>query len=140
MTYRQLEERVCQFGHAMLSMGVKPENRILFLLDDSSDLIAAYLAAMKIGAVSVAFNLRTVAKDLKYVIEESRAVLLFIDSDLLTIYEAIEGSLKESPALVINGLTDRSEQTVEDLAVAEARKALRQPMDLSHQIDLFGTA
>jgi benzoate-CoA ligase len=108
-SYRDMEERINQYGNAMLSLGVARENRVLFLLDDSAQLAAAYLAAIRIGAVSIAFNLRASSKDLKYVIEESRAVLLFIESDLLPVYEEIEESLDESPTLIVSGPSGRSD-------------------------------
>jgi len=102
-SYRELDERVNQYGNAMLSAGVNTENRVLFLLDDSAQLVAAYLAAIRIGAVSVAFNLRASSKDLKYVIEESRAVLLFVEQDLLPLYEEIQDSLEQAPRVIVNG-------------------------------------
>ncbi|KAA3632418.1 MAG: benzoate-CoA ligase family protein [Proteobacteria bacterium] len=103
VTYRQLDSLVNRYGNAMRAAGVRRENRVLFLLDDGADLVAAYLAAIRIGAVAVAFNLRASAADLKHAIEETRAPLLFIEADLLDVYAGIEGGLAHRPVLVCSG-------------------------------------
>lgn len=142
LSYRELDERINQFGNAMRSLGVNRENRVLFLLDDSAQLVAAYLAAIRIGAVPVAFNLRAAPRDLKYVIEESRAVLLFIESHLLATYEEIEDSLDEAPTLIIGGPCGRPGLSLEDFAVGQSRRLVSRTMstdDMAFWIYSSGT-
>ncbi|MDZ4345110.1 MAG: AMP-binding protein, partial [Candidatus Binatia bacterium] len=38
-------------GNVFKGLGVEPENRVLLILEDSPEWVAAWLAAMKIGAV-----------------------------------------------------------------------------------------
>ena len=75
-TYAEVAARVDRIGAALLRAGVQPEQRVLFVLQDSPDLACAYLAAMKIGAVAVPCNPLLRAADYEYFIEESRARLV----------------------------------------------------------------
>jgi len=75
-TYAEVSERVDRIGAALLRAGVQPEQRVLFVLQDSLDLACGYLAAMKIGAVAVPCNPLLRAADYEYFVEESRARLV----------------------------------------------------------------
>ncbi|GJL81843.1 MAG: acetyl-CoA synthetase [marine bacterium B5-7] len=102
LTYKQLDLLVNRYGNAMLAAGISAEDRVLFMLDDSSDFIAAYLAAIRIGAVAVAFNLRASSNDLRHVIDETRAPLLLIEADLLDVFAGIENRLEHKPKVFVN--------------------------------------
>src|SRR5262249_37153665 len=54
-TYGQLAERVDRFGHALRSLGVQREERILLALLDTIDWPTAFLGAIKAGAVHFPF-------------------------------------------------------------------------------------
>jgi benzoate-CoA ligase family protein len=75
-SYAEVAARVDRIGAALLRLGVQPEQRVLFMLQDSPDLACAYLAAMKIGAVAVPCNPLLRSADYEYFIEESRARLV----------------------------------------------------------------
>src|SRR5947208_15448272 len=76
LTYRDVEALTDRLASALLRAGVKPEQRVLFVLPDSPELAAGYLAAMKIGAVAVPCNPLLRSADYAYFVEESRARLL----------------------------------------------------------------
>lgn len=103
LSYRQLEKLTNRYGNAFRAAGVEPGNRVLFLMDDSPDLVAAYLGAMKIGAVPVAFNLRATAAELQHVIEDSRCAILIIEDAFLDVFEAIQAGLSQRPRVVVWG-------------------------------------
>jgi benzoate-CoA ligase len=75
-TYAEVAARVDRIGAALLRAGVQPEQRVLFVLQDSVDLACGYLAAMKIGAVAVPCNPLLRAADYEYFVDESRARLV----------------------------------------------------------------
>lgn len=87
VTYAALNTRVNRYGHGLRALGVEPENRVMFLLDDSADLVAAYLAAIRIGAVAVAYNPRAAVRDLVFTINDTRCKVLFLEPDLVPVYE-----------------------------------------------------
>jgi len=53
LTYKQLNERVNQFAHALIGQGVKPGDRVMVVLPNSPEMIVAYFAILKAGAIVV---------------------------------------------------------------------------------------
>ena len=83
VTYQQLFDNVNRVGHALLKLGVRMEQRVAILLPDSPECVYAFLAAMKIGAVSIPLNTMLAAKDYQYLLNDCRAHVLVVDSSLL---------------------------------------------------------
>lgn len=88
-TYEQLYRFTNQTGHALRSLGLEPEQRVLLLLRDSPEFIAAYLGAMKIGAVPVALNTFAHAADYEFYLKNSRARLLVGEAEFLAPLEPL---------------------------------------------------
>jgi benzoate-CoA ligase family protein len=103
LTFDQLDALVNRCGNAMRAAGVGRGERVLFLLDDSPELVAAYLGAVRMGAVSVALNVRLAPQDLLFTLEDTEAALLFVHAEFLDVYRAIETSLARPPRLVVVG-------------------------------------
>jgi 3-hydroxybenzoate/4-hydroxybenzoate---CoA ligase len=103
VSYSELNAMVNRCGNALLAQGVARGDRILFLMDDSPELIAAYLGTMRIGAVAVALNVRLAARDLLYVIEHSACKAIFVDAHFLDLYESAVATLDRPPLVVIGG-------------------------------------
>src|SRR3954466_6084473 len=76
LSYPDVDALTDRFAAALLRAGVEPEQRVVFILPDSPELAAGYLAAMKIGAVSVPCNPLLRPADYTYFLEESRARIL----------------------------------------------------------------
>src|SRR2546421_728656 len=75
LTYRDLEALTDRLAAAFLRAGVEPEQRVLFVLPDSPQLAARYLAAVKIGAVAVPSNPLLRPADYTYLVVKSAALL-----------------------------------------------------------------
>ncbi|MCW8903217.1 benzoate-CoA ligase family protein [Sedimenticola sp.] len=103
LTYGELDLLVSQYSDALRKAGVVRENRVLFMLNDSPDFVAAYLGAMHMGAVSIAFNVRSAAKDLLFVIEDSNCSMLVIDAAYLPVYLQIADRIKRPLKVVVDG-------------------------------------
>lgn len=102
-SYRELDAATNRNGHAQRANGVGRGDRILILMDDSPELAAAYLGALRIGAVAVALNVRLAPRDLLYVIQDSACKLLYVDAEFLHLYEQIVGELAAPPQVVVRG-------------------------------------
>ena len=83
LTYRDLCESVNRAGHALTTLGVGAGDRVLLVLLDSPEFVAAFLAAAKIGAVAVPTNTTLRSADYQYFIEESRAAAIVVHAALL---------------------------------------------------------
>src|SRR5438445_184502 len=109
LSYRDLEALTDRLAAAFLRAGVEPEQRVLFVLPDSLELAAGYLAAMKMGAVAVPCNPLLRPADYAYFVEESRARLLITSR---VCFERIEPALSQGSALrrvlVVGETGDRS--------------------------------
>jgi benzoate-CoA ligase family protein len=89
VSYAELLARVNRYGNGLAARGVERENRVLLMLQDSPDFVSAWLGAIKIGAVSVAVNVRSTAEDLLFFLNDSRAKVLLIHRDFLPLYESV---------------------------------------------------
>src|SRR2546425_916 len=96
LSYRDLEALTDRLAAAFLRAGVEPEQRVLFVLPDSPELAAGYLAAMKMGAVAVPCNPLLRPADYAYFVEESRARRLITSRACI---ERIEPALSQGSAL-----------------------------------------
>ena len=88
-TYRELGRRVNRFASALQRLGVQPEQRILIAMLDTIDWPVAFLGAIKAGAVPVAANTLLTSADYRYMIEDSRARLLFVSDALLPAFSGV---------------------------------------------------
>ena len=82
VTYGQLAALANRVGNALLAEGVGRGDRVLILLPDSAEFVAAFFGAAKIGAVAVPVNPFARAADHVHYLENSepRAVILHSDA------------------------------------------------------------
>lgn len=105
VSFGELDAEVNRCGNAWRAHGVQRGDRVLFLMDDSPELVAAYLGTMRIGAVAVALNVRLAARDLSYIIEHSECRVICVDAHFLDLYESAAASLQRAPTVVQVGGT-----------------------------------
>ncbi len=97
-TYAELAERINRFGNALRDpvVGVRMENRVALCLLDTVDFPAAFLGAMKIGAVPVPLNTMLTSSDYDFLLRDSRARVLVVSPEL---YGAFAPILADQPWL-----------------------------------------
>jgi benzoate-CoA ligase len=83
ITYREIYELVNRAGNAFSGLGVGKGDRVIMMMYDSPHWIAVFLGVMKTGAVPVPVNILATSSDLEYFIEDSGAVALAVEQDLL---------------------------------------------------------
>lgn len=105
LSYRELEAEVNRHGNALRAHGIARGDRVLFLMDDSPELVAAYLGTLRIGAVAVALSVRLAPRDLLYVIQDSGCRVLYADNQFLDLYTHIAGEIAQPPRVVTHGET-----------------------------------
>src|ERR1700710_462542 len=72
-TYRDLAARADRAAGALRDLGVQPEQRVALVLLDGIDFPAAFLGAIKLGAVPVPLNTMLTPEDYTYMLRDSRA-------------------------------------------------------------------
>jgi benzoate-CoA ligase len=80
VTYAELQRLVNRAGNALTAMGVMPEQRVAILLPDCAQFVAAFIGAMKIGAVPVPLNTAARPAELSYMLGDCRARVLIADA------------------------------------------------------------
>ncbi len=103
LTYAELAVHVDRCSGALRAAGVRAGERVLLVMDDSPDLVALYLGAMKIGAVAVAFSIRATPEDLLYVVEDSGCRVLVIDAAFAGLWARMAADVAEAPRVVVRG-------------------------------------
>jgi benzoate-CoA ligase len=82
-TYAEIGALVNRTGNALRSLGVTREQRVLIALPDSVELVAAYLGAIRIGAIAVPCNTFLGPAEYAYFLSETRAPVLVTTTGLL---------------------------------------------------------
>ncbi len=83
LAYGQLDERVRRMAASLRALGIRREERVLVLMQDSNDWPVAFLGAMYAGLVPVAVNTLLTADDYAYMLEHSRAQAALVSGALL---------------------------------------------------------
>ncbi len=106
VTNRQLQELVNRVGNALLDLRVEMEHRVLLLLLDCPEFVAAFCGAIKIGAVPIPVNTMMRAQDYLYFLNDSRARVAIISQPLLAEAGPILGQAKFLRHVVVVGKTE----------------------------------
>jgi benzoate-CoA ligase family protein len=82
VTYAALDALVNRAGNALRDIGVLPEQRVGLLLYDGPAFYAAFLGAIKIGAVPIPINTLLRQSDYQFMLNDSRAVAIVVSEPL----------------------------------------------------------
>jgi benzoate-CoA ligase len=83
LTYGQLAEQIRRFAGGLRAMGLKREERVLLLMQDSSDWVVAFLGSLYAGVVPVAVNTLLTTEDYAFMLNNSRAQAALVSGALL---------------------------------------------------------
>ncbi|MGH3080241.1 MAG: benzoate-CoA ligase family protein [Gaiellaceae bacterium] len=87
-TYAELARLVNQSGNLLRELGVRAEERVLLVLNDSVEFVAIWYGAQKIGAVTAEAYTFLQLKDYAYYLDYTRARVVVVD-------EQTEGPIRE---------------------------------------------
>jgi long-chain acyl-CoA synthetase len=80
LTYRQINEKVNGFAHALRDLGVKKGHRVALVLPNSPTYVIAFYAIMKIGAVVVNINVMSHGTELaKFLNDSDSEIVITLD-------------------------------------------------------------
>src|SRR5258706_1727244 len=103
ITYGELAANVDRCGNALRELGIGLEQRVLILCLDSPAFAYAFFGAIKIGAVPVPTNTLLTARDLAYVLNDSRAVAVVVSAPLLSKVQEIRKDVPRLRHVVVAG-------------------------------------
>jgi benzoate-CoA ligase family protein len=103
LTYRELEDAVVRFAAALVASGVRPEERLLLCMGDTPELLTAFLAGLRIGAVPVPVSTMLKPKDILGLARDSRARLVALSSEFADLAPAVSGLPGLADVVVFTG-------------------------------------
>jgi len=112
MTYGELAKGVNRFGNALISSGVRMEERIALLMPDTELYPIAFFGSIKSGVVPICLNTLMRPKDYLYFLNDSRAKLIVVDESLYFNIEKIKDNLQFLEKTVITGNSANKPNTV----------------------------
>jgi benzoate-CoA ligase family protein len=122
-TYGALAERVERFGHALRSLGVRREERILICLLDSIDWPTAFLGAIKAGVVPIPVNTLMTEADYRFMLADSRARVLVVSEELYPKFAGLIGAGENLAHVVVSGERLHGHLRFEELLAGAATDA-----------------
>ena len=127
LSYGELTEQIRRFAGGLQAMGLKREERVLLLMQDSSDWIVAFLGALYAGVVPVAVNTLLTAQDYAFMLSNSRAQAALVSGGLLSMLQnAMSLAKTEVRQVVVSRPTGPLTQGQVDMAhvVAQSQPVL----------------
>ncbi len=132
LTYKQLEERINQCARVLsLDLGVKPGDRVAYLLPNSLSILEVFYAIQQLGAIAVPINCRHIAREIAYLLESAQAqtfiysqryedkakeALALHDGDIVSLM----ASSDEASGTLYGLMASKSCDRCEDLSLAHA--------------------
>ena len=83
LSYSELDALVNRAGNALRSLGLAPEQRLVLLLHDGPAFYAAFLGAIRIGAIPIPINTLLRQGDYQFILNDSRAVVAIVSEPLI---------------------------------------------------------
>jgi benzoate-CoA ligase family protein len=118
LSYGELDEEIRRFAAALIASGVRPEERLLLCMGDTPELLTAFLAGLRIGAVPVPVSTMLTPKDIAVLARDSRARLVALSSEFAALAPAV-GGLPDLADVVV--LTDDDVAALPEVAGTRVR-------------------
>lgn len=103
LTYADLQTAVCRVASRLSDLGIRREERILLVLDDTPAFPASFLGAMRLGAVPIPVNFLARPQDFGYFLDDSYAVAAIVDSAFMEKVGPVVAARDHVKLVVANG-------------------------------------
>ncbi|HKW61518.1 MAG TPA: benzoate-CoA ligase family protein [Candidatus Acidoferrum sp.] len=100
-TYAELSALTNRVGNALLELGVSRGDRVLIVLPDSAEFIAAFFGAARIGAVAVPVNPFARSADYIHYIQDSEPRVAIIHSEALEAFLPASSERSQMPIVIV---------------------------------------
>ena len=81
VTYGELARRINRMGHGLRHLGIRREERVLLVLNDTPAFPVSFFGAMRLGAVPVPLNTLLKPADYRFLVEDSEARAIIVDAE-----------------------------------------------------------
>ena len=88
-TFTELNRQANRLAHALLGLGVRPGDKVVWCGQNSPGIVRAVHSLIKIGATAVPLNYRLAPDEAAYVVDNSDAVLVYADAEYAELFAGI---------------------------------------------------
>jgi benzoate-CoA ligase len=121
-TYSDVSSMACRAGNVLSGLGARMEDRVLIVLPDGIEFVAAWLGTLKIGAVFAMANTLHTAEDYLYYLDYTRAPVAVIHGSVLDRFSEVLDRARHLRALLVAGPGTGSHPSFEkEIAAASDR-------------------
>jgi acyl-CoA synthetase (AMP-forming)/AMP-acid ligase II len=102
VTFAQVRQRSQQLARALVASGIRPRDRVAFLLRNRPELVYCYFACLRLGVVGVPLNTRYQRPEARYALAHSEARALIVGADFFSMVGPLcrKGELHEHTVVV----------------------------------------
>ncbi|MCV7065864.1 fatty acid--CoA ligase [Mycolicibacterium farcinogenes] len=111
ISYRELGEQVAQLAHALRGLGVGSGDRVGTFMWNNTEHLAAYLAALAMGAVLHTLNIRLAPEQIAYIANEAADRVVIADASLVPLLAPVLPRLETVDTVIAVGDGDTSALT-----------------------------
>ncbi len=102
-TYAEFDERTTRLAGGLQSLGVCKGDRVACYMPNSIELIEAYYATSKAGAVTVFLNALLTPREIRYILQDSEAKVIVTAPSLLANVREVREDSKRLETIVVHG-------------------------------------
>jgi len=113
IAWRELDERSSQLANALVAAGVQANDRLARIEKNGPDYFELAFAASKINAVLVDVNWRLAPAEMRQIIDDAHAKVLFIGEEFAPHLDKIESELATVERTVLLGPADATHESVD---------------------------
>ena len=135
LSYRALAAQTGRAANALRALGVQPGERVLLLLRDTPEFVAAWLGAVQAGAVAIGLNTKLLEDDYRHMLADSGARLLIAEDALLSALGPLAAQLAQERRLAATAAWREAQQRASPQAAFHAA----QPGDAAFWLYSSGT-
>jgi fatty-acyl-CoA synthase len=92
-TYAEFHDRVNRLAGALKQTGVRPGDRVAFLVPNLPPMLEGHYGPLRLGAILVAINIRLSSREVAYILNHSGAKVLVFDSEFAPTVRAIRDDI-----------------------------------------------
>jgi len=92
-TYPEVNKRVNQLAHSLLSLGLSKGDKVAVLLENSIEIVEVFLATAKTGIIIVPINFRLVSAEVEYIADNSDAKAFIVHDEFTSTVDPIKAKL-----------------------------------------------
>ena len=102
-SFARILQAACRVAERLTGIGVRREERVLLVLDDTPAFPASFLGAMRMGAIPIPVNFLARPDDFGYFLDDSYAVAAIVDSVFMPVLGPVLDDRPQMRLVVANG-------------------------------------